>query len=45
MGPQIAHTLVSFEFKNQQPLVFRSKFEKKRPKSFQQLAASLENMN
>ena len=45
MGPQIAHTLVSFEFKNQQPLVFDRNSKRKRLKSFQQLAASLENMN
>ena len=39
MGPQIAHTLVSFEFAHQQPLVFSIEIRKEKLKSFQQLVA------
>ncbi|NUE91291.1 DUF4105 domain-containing protein [Acinetobacter seifertii] len=34
MGPQIAHTLVSFEFKNQQPLVFSIEIRKEKNEEF-----------
>lgn len=34
MGPQIAHTLVSFEFKNQQPLVFSIEIRKEKTEEF-----------
>lgn len=34
MGPQIAHTLVSFDFKNQRPLVFSIEIRKEKTESF-----------
>ncbi|EPF80354.1 Lnb N-terminal periplasmic domain-containing protein [Acinetobacter rudis] len=34
MGPQIAHTLVSFDFANQRPLVFSIEIRKERQESF-----------
>lgn len=34
MGPQIAHTLVSFDFKNQAPLVFSIEIRKEQGESF-----------
>ena len=34
MGPQIAHTLVSFDFKNQAPLVFSLEIRKEKSESF-----------
>ena len=34
MGPQIAHTLVSFDFKNQKPLVFSLEIRKEKSENF-----------
>ena len=34
MGPKIAHTLVSFDFKNQKPLVFSIEIRKEKTESF-----------
>ena len=34
MGPKIAHTLVSFDFKNQRPLVFSIEIRKEKTESF-----------
>lgn len=34
MGPQIAHTLVSFDFKNQKPIVFSLEIRKEKKESF-----------
>lgn len=45
MGPQIAHTLVSFDFSDQKPLVFSIEDSQKKEKNFPRLVASSVNMN